>query len=144
MQHNNSVLPVEKIMSVLSYFTMGIFGLVLCIISHFSKRKLRYFLMYNIKQSIIIGIMLFLFGVTIHLILFIVSLIPFLDFIAAILNIALFLKIITIYPLRMSFSFFQMCVFVLLLYISLGVCFGKTYYVFYLTKLTQKIMKNYN
>ena len=47
MQHNSiKVSPIEKIISILSYFTMGIIGLVLLLIAHFAKKKIRYFLMY--------------------------------------------------------------------------------------------------
>ncbi len=144
MQHNEgTVLPIEKIMSVISYFTMGIFGLILCIIARVTNNRLKYFLMYNIKQSVIIGVLLFLFGITVKFVFFVVSLIPFLDFVVAILNLILFLKIITIAPLGLSFSFFQLCVFLLLLYLSFGVCIGKNLNVFYLTKLTQNMMKKY-
>ncbi len=145
MPHSEiKVLPAEKIMSIISYFTMGIFGLILCIISRLTRRRLRYFLMYNVKQSIIIGVILFLFGISVQLIFYLISLISFLDFIVALLNLILFFKIITFSSLGMSFSFFEICVISLLLYICTGVCLSKIYNVPYLTKLTQKTMQNYS
>jgi len=144
MQHNGSkILPAEKVLSVLSYFSMGIIGIILCLIARMSNKKLRYFLMYNVKQSVIIGVFLFIFGISVHLIFYIISQIHFLDFLVAVLNLILFLKIVTIYPLGMSFSFFQLCVFLLLVYITLGVCLGRNFYIFYLTEMTRKMMKNY-
>ncbi len=144
MPHNeNKVLPAEKVMSIISYFTMGIFGLILFIISRCTHRKLRYFLMYNIMQSIIIGVILFIFGKSVQLIFYLISLIPFLDFMVALLNLVLFFKIINISFFGMSLSFFELCVFFLLLYISTGVCLSRIFYVHWLTKLTQKMMKNY-
>ena len=59
MLHNTSkVNLLEKIISVLSYITMGIVGLIWIIIAHFYKKSLKYFLMYNITQSMVIAIIL--------------------------------------------------------------------------------------
>ena len=70
MPHSNNIIsPIEKIISVLSYVTMGIAGLLWLILAYFLKKKLRYFLMYNIAQSMIIAIILAIFKLLTDIIL---------------------------------------------------------------------------
>ena len=145
MQHNNNnILPIEKIISVLSYITMGIAGLIWIIIAYIYKRHIKYFLMYNIIQSMVIAILLAIFKLIMSIIMPILSLIPFLKFISAILNYILSIKIIRFYSLGLSFSFFEFVIFIILIYIIIGVCIGRVFYVPFLTKLINKVMKSYN
>ena len=107
MNNNNEpVLPIEKIISILSYLTMGIVGLVWLIIAYYIKKKPKYFLAYNIYQSIIISVFLAIFKLLIGLILSVIALIPFLDFIVALFNLIISLKIITLPIFHFSFSAF--------------------------------------
>ena len=79
VQHNSvKILPIEKIISILSYLTMGIVGLIWFIIAHFLKQKLKFFLMYNIAQSMVISIFLALIKIGLDIILSILAKIPFL------------------------------------------------------------------
>ena len=143
MQHNNNnILPIEKIISVLSYITMGIAGLIWIIIAYIYKRHIKYFLMYNIIQSMVIAILLAIFKLIMSMP--ILSLIPFFFFISAILNYILSIKIIRFYSLGLSFSFFEFVIFIILIYIIIGVCIGRVFYVPFLTKLINKVMKSYN
>ncbi len=146
MQHNNNniILPIEKIISVLSYITMGIAGLIWIIIAYICKRHIKYFLMYNITQSMVIAILLAIFNLIMSIIMPILSLVPFLNFISAMLNYVLSIKIIRIYSLGLSFSFFEFVIFILLIYIIIGVCLGRIFNVPLLTKLINKVMKSYN
>lgn len=145
MQHNKSeIFLIEKLISVLSYFTMGIVGLTWFLIAYFQKKRLRFFLMYNIVQSMIIAIFLAILKIATDLILMIFSKIPFLDFIAAKLyyNVISF-KIIRLYSLNMSFTAFELLVVLLILYIAAGVLIGRIFYIPFLTDFVQKAMKNY-
>ena len=53
-----TIMPIEKIISILSYLSMGIIGLVWFLIAKLSGKNLKYFLMYNISQSMVIAIIL--------------------------------------------------------------------------------------
>ena len=77
MQHNSTkVLPIEKIISILSYLTMGIVGLFFIIIAFLKKQKVKFFLMYNIAQSMVISIFLALIKLGLGIILEIIAKIP--------------------------------------------------------------------
>ncbi len=144
MQHENNILPIEKIISILSYATMGIAGLIWVIIAYICKRHIKYFLMFNITQSMVISIILAIVKLFVGLIMQLLTYIPFLNFISAILNYVLSIKIIRLYSLGLSFSLFEFLIFILLIYIIIGVCFGRIFNVPYLTKLINKVMKSYN
>jgi hypothetical protein len=141
MQPNSSISTLEKFISIVSYFTMGLFGLFWLIIAYSVKKKLRYFLQYNIVQSLLISILLAIFNLLIDIIFSLLSLIPIFDGIIAILNWFISVKVISIY--YFSFSIFELIIFLLLGYISIGVLINKISYVPCLTNLVQRIMKNY-
>ncbi len=142
MQHNSQVLPIEKIISVLSYLTMGIAGLIWFLIAYFLKKRLRYFLMYNIAQSMIISILLAILSLAFNIILSVLTIIPFIDVLGVKLSLLLQLKIISL--LGLSFSIPELLVSALLLYIIAGVFAGRILYIPYLTNIMTKAMKNYN
>lgn len=145
MSHNTlKVNLLEKIVSILSYFTMGIIGLILVVIAHIYKKRIKYFLMYNIAQSMVIAIILAIIKLILDIILSILGLIPFLSYIVAIFNYIISVKIIRIYGLGISFTIFELLVFILLAYIIIGVFVGRIFYIPALTTLMQRLMKKYN
>lgn len=138
------VSGIEKIISVLSYFTMGFAGILWIFLAYILKRRLRYFLMYNIIQSMIISLSLAIIGLTLNIIFSIIAKIPFLDFIVAVINLVVSLKVLTIYrPFEMSFSLFQIFIYIIILYITAGIIAGRILYVPFLTDLMNKVMKKY-
>jgi len=142
MQHNTQVLPIEKIISVLSYLTMGIAGLIWFLIAYFLKKRLRYFLMYNIAQSMIISILLAILSLAFNIILSVITIIPFIDVLGVKISLLLQLKVISL--LGLSFSIPELIISALLLYIIAGVLTGRIFYIPYLTNIMTKAMKNYN
>lgn len=78
MQHKyNEPLPLEKIISALSYFTMGIVGFVWLILGAILKLGLRPFLRYHIYQSIFLSFLFFILSTGLTLIFGLLSYIPF-------------------------------------------------------------------
>ena len=140
----SKVLPLEKIISILSYASMGIVGVLWIIFAYVMKKNLRFFLMYNISQSMVISITLAIIKLALDLILPILSVIPILNYISAIFNYLISIKLIRLYPLGISFTILELIVFIILAYICIGVVVGRIFYVPVLTNLMQKIMKNYN
>ena len=135
------VLPIEKILSILSYLTMGIVGLIWIIFANLSKNRVKYFLFYNIIQSIVISVLLAVFNLTVDIILSLLAKIPYLDWIAAILNIILTFEIVKIF--NMSFTIIGFIVMLLIVYIIIGVILGRIFYIPYLTNIIQKAVKKY-
>ncbi len=143
MQHNyNHITPIEKIISILSYVTMGIAGVIWIIIAYVLKKKLTYFLMYNVAQSMLISILYAIFVILLGIIVKITYFIPFLIVIGTVINDFLSKKIVTL--LWMSFSVSQLLVAILLAYIIIGVIVGRIFYVPVLSNLMNKAMKSYN
>ncbi len=78
MQHKyNEPLPLEKIISALSYFTMGIVGFVWLVLGAILKLGLRPFLRYHIYQSIFLSFLFFIISTGLTLILGLLSYVPF-------------------------------------------------------------------
>lgn len=143
MQHSSdTVSPIEKIVSILSYFSMGLAGLVFVIIAYFLKKNIRYFLMYNIAQSMLISILLAIISYLLLLILKIFSLIPFLDMLSAKLFLLFSKKVLSL-SIGLSFNIFQFFVFVLIIYICTGIVCGRIFNVPILTNIMKKAMKSY-
>lgn len=122
---------------------MGIIGLVWVIIAFVNKKSLRYFLMYNVSQSMVIAIILAIIKLLLDLIIPILWIIPIISYIATFLNFLVSVKVVTLHFLGVSFTIFELFVFLLLTYIILGVIAGRNFYVPVLTKIMQKAMKNY-
>jgi hypothetical protein len=147
MQTNSqNISPLEKIISILTYFTMGIVGLVWLIISYFTKQKPKYFLMYNIVQSMIIAIILTILKLLIDIVFSVLSLIPFINLFIAKLNLLLSLKILTITTFIgvLSFSIVELMLTILFFYIIIGIIVGRIFYIPYLSDFIQKSMKSYS
>lgn len=145
MQHSNTkVSPIEKIISTLSYLTMGIIGLVWLLIAHYSKKKLRYFLMYNIVQSMVIAIFLAIFKLAINILFSILSIIPLINIITAKLNYIISVRILIIPIFNLSFNIIEIIIHLILIYIIIGILMGKIFFIPYLTNIINKLLKSYN
>lgn len=135
-----TIAPAEKVISILSYFTMGIAGLIWILIAYFLNKRLKFFLMYNAVQSMVISIFLALLNLVFNIIFQIMALIPGFNKIA--INITIFLQHrINIFSL--SFNLVETVVFLLLFYISAGVLAGRIFYVPVLTTVMKKVMHSY-
>ncbi len=135
-----NIAPAEKAVSVLSYFTMGIAGLIWILIAYFLNKRLKFFLMYNAVQSMLISVFLALLNIVLTIILQIITVIPALNRIG--INISIFLQQ-RFNLLGLSFNITEIFVFIVLLYISTGIILGKIFYVPCLTRIMKKIMKEY-
>ena len=142
MPNNYSqVMPLEKIISVLSYISFGIAGIIWLITAGLLKKRLRYFLMYNIVQSVVISVFYAFFSLLLDTVFKLLAPIPFLGMIIAKLNLFLTQPLIKIFFL--SFSVIPLIITLLLIYIIAGVILGRIFYVPGLTSIINKTMKSY-
>lgn len=139
--YQNNVNVAEKVISVFSYLTMGIVGLLWIISAYFLKKRIKFFLMYNIVQSMFISILLSFFKLLLELIFSIFGGIKFLSFITSILNFLFVKKLIFVFSL--SFSLLETVLFLLLTYIIIGVCLGRIFKVPFFTKIMKRLTANY-
>lgn len=123
--HNRTFepLPIEKIISALSYFTMGIVGFVWLLLGAILKLGLRPFLRYHIYQSLFLSFLFFILSVGLSLVLGLLSYIPF---IGGIISTITFL-IAT--PLFGSFSVLNIIFFLFMAYLIITSLAGKTTYI---------------
>ena len=70
---NYEPLPLEKIISALSYLTAGVVGFIWLILGAILKLGLRPFLRYHIYQSIFLSFLFFIASIALSLILGILS-----------------------------------------------------------------------
>ena len=61
LKPSNSVYPIERIISALSYLTAGLAGFIWFVIAVLLKKHIRQFMMYHIMQSIFLSIAYYLF-----------------------------------------------------------------------------------
>ena len=77
----------DRVVSVLTYFTFGLFGIIWLIYVNVAKKHMNNFITYNIYQSIFISIIFSVFGYLYEFLLKIFSVIPFVGPIIQKLNI---------------------------------------------------------
>ena len=136
-----TIKPIEKIISIATYLTMGIAGLIWFIIARILGKDLKYFLKYNIMQSMVIAVILAIIKLVLNIITPILWLIPIVNYIASFLNLIFSVKIIRLYFIGLSFTLFELFIFILLAYICTGILLGRIFYIPFLTKLMNKAMR---
>lgn len=125
--NGSGVVPAEKLIAVLSYFSFGIVGFAWIILGALMKQKLKPFLQYHIFQAIFIA---FLFFILSHLLIFIVNILGYIPYLNAVI---LFITYALTVPL-IAFAFIKLSIvdillLVLIIYLSLGASKGKYSYI---------------
>lgn len=129
---NSKPYLIERIVSGLSYPTMGLVGFVWLLLGLFTNAKLRPFVQYHIFQSIFISIALILLNMLLGFVLNILSVVPFLNII--VLNVSMFLNA----PILFNFSIIQLVVNVALLYLCISAFMGRYSYVPYVSEIIEQ------
>lgn len=114
----------DRVISILSYYTFGIFSLIWIVFANLTRKKISQFLSFNLYQAIFISVVLavisLLYGIAINL----VSVIPFLGKFAIAFDI-FFNKT----PLYFSFTLSGFFVTLLVFYLSIMSLLGKRPYI---------------
>lgn len=125
--NSNNILPAEKLISILSYFSFGIIGFIWIIIGALNKQNLKPFLRYHIYQSIFLSILFFIIS---HLIIFVLNILGFIPYLNALLGfIVYFLSVSLISIGNLHLSIIQLLILGFLVYLSVGVYKNKYSYV---------------
>ena len=134
MYNNKPVIyPIEKIISVLSYFTSGFAGLIYLIIALIRKQGLRPFVRYHIFMSIFLSILIYVIGMVLILIINICNFIPFVKQIVLSITVLFNSELISLFGLH--FSLISLIVLSLYLYLSIGAIMGKYTYLPWVSKI---------
>ena len=110
MQRSNEIYPIERILSALTYFTVGLVGFVWMIIAAVLKKRITPFLMYHIMQSIFLSIAYFLLTQICGLIFVILYKIPLINAIPYIINMPI--------PLAFGLSILQVFTTTIIIYLA--------------------------
>ena len=109
----NKPFMIEKIVSALSYITMGFVGFIYMLLGLFTRAQLRPFTQYHIFQSIFISIAFFLLNYICGFILSILSYVPFINKLVA--QITFLLNM----PILFAYSIIQIIVYGIILYLAI-------------------------
>lgn len=111
MQISRNPYPIERILSVATYLTVGGVGFVWFLIALFFKKKITSFLMYHIMQSIFISLLWFVVSILCKLIYIILYKIPLINAIPYLINMPI--------PFLLDLSLLQLCTTTVILYLAI-------------------------
>ena len=103
---------LDRVISALSYLTMGFVGFVWLIICMFTKNPLRPFVQYHIFQSIFISIAYFLLSMICGFLMTILSYVPLINKLVAALTFLLNS------PLLGNYSFIQLIIYTIVIFMT--------------------------
>ena len=113
----------DRIISVLIYFTLGIFGIVWIIFANLTNKKIGNFLMYNLYQAIFISVGLCVLSLLYDAMINLLKIIPFVGEIVAKFHLFFFET-----PLYFSFTLSGFICTLFLLYLSVVALTGRKPY----------------
>lgn len=119
----------DRVISALSYLSMGFVGFVWIIISVLTKTRLSAFIQYNIFQSIFLSIAFFLISMLLGFVLNILSVIPLLNVVAA--QIAFILNS----PFILGYSLIQLVIYLILFYLAFMAIIGRYGYLPFVSEI---------
>lgn len=124
--NRHKIYPVEKVISVLSYWTFGMVGLVYWIIAIVMKQKLKTFVGYHILLSIFLSLLLYIISNILVLLSNLLGIIPFLKPLIFSLLVIFKSELISVFGLH--FSLVTLITMGLYTYLSVGAILGKYSY----------------
>ena len=114
----------SKIVSILSYFTFGIFSIIWIVFANVTKRRMDSFLIFNLYQAIFISVVLAVISLIYDIALNILSVIPFISKLANAFNI-----FFNQTPMFFTFTLSGLLVTLLVVYLSIMSILGKKPYI---------------
>ncbi len=117
------IYMIERIVSALSYLTMGLVGFVWLLLGLFTGASLTKFTQYHIFQSIFISVSFVLLSMLFGFVVDFLTIIPVINKIVAAIMFLLNM------PVFLNFSLIKLCVYLLMFYLALTSFSGKYSYV---------------
>ena len=93
----------DRIFSALSYVSMGWIGFLYCIFLIFNKKRISYFLKFNVFQTVFMSILFFILSVVFGYTFKLLSMVPFVQIIISWIQLLLFKPMIFQYSLLQAF-----------------------------------------
>ncbi len=128
----------DKLVAITSYYTFGLTGLIWIIASYVVfKKPLTPFCSYHIYQSIFISVLLAVFSMLLDIIFQLTVKIPFIGDFIGLFNLYVF-KL----PIFHTFSLFNLIIFSIITYLSLGALLGKLSYFPFISDVIKSNFRN--
>lgn len=138
-QNKPIVYPIEKIVSVLSYYTCGFVGLLYLIIAIIQKKGLRPFLKYHVFMSIFLSLLIFVVSKVLIFVINILGYIPFVK--AVVFSITVMATSELISFLGLHFSIITLLITALYTYLAVGAILGKYSYIPWVSQIISYNMR---
>ena len=132
---SNTISTVEKLLSAISYITMGWGGMIVVLLLYFCKKQMSRFLRYNIFQSIFVSLLFFCIAMLIGFIANILSYIPGINYLVA--QISFLLN----RPLLFGYSFIQTAALSIVLYMAIISLTGRLPRLYFVSKIIDRQVK---
>lgn len=129
MPKQSTIRLSDRLVSLLTYLTVGWAGLIYCIILFIQKKTPSHFLRYNVFQSIFVSLLYFVLCMVLGFVSNLLLNIPFINSI-----ISWFILIFN-RPVLFDYSIVQIFVIGLLLYMSIVSLFGKYPRIYWVSKI---------
>lgn len=120
----------DKIVSVLTYYTFGIFGLIWLVYAYLAKKSINSFCMFNIYQSIFISVMLYIISLLWGIAIGFISVVPLIGKFMVFLDV-----FINQTPMYFSFTLSGFVLMVFLSYLAVLSFLGKKPFVPYVSNI---------
>lgn|SRR5574344_33867 len=119
----------DKVVSLLTYLTVGWVGLIYCIVLFIKGSSPSRFIRYNVFQSMLIAFLYFTLCLGLGLLFQLLTIIPFINYLAS--------QIMFLFnrPILFDYSFIQVFMIGLFLYLGIMSAFGKYPRVYKLSKI---------
>jgi len=140
VQNKPVIYPIEKIISVLSYYTFGIVGFIYIIIALIMKQGLRPFIRYHIFMSIFLSLLIYVISMILIGIINISGFVPYLNALVGTISFILQKEFLNLGIFH--FSIINLCITGLYTYLSIGAILGKYSYLPWATKIINENLKN--
>lgn len=121
--HSETVTVPDKIISVASYFTMGLAGFVYLIVLTLQKASMKQFLKYHIMQSIFVSILMYVITLVMQIIIGVGQHVPVVN------DLIKIIWVLLMGNLGLGFSVVNVLVVGLILYLSIGAIMSKYSYI---------------
>ena len=128
----------DKFVAITSYYTLGLTGVIWLIASYVVfKKPLTPFCSYHIYQSVFLSVLLYVLSMFFDIAFSLTVRIPFIGDFMGLINLYLF-KL----PIFYTFSLFNLIIFVILSYLSLGAFLGKLSYFPFVSDIIKSNFRN--
>lgn len=121
----------ERLVSFVSYITVGWGGMIYCVLMYLSKKNISHFVRFNIFQSIFISFLFFVLCMVLGFVIDVLLHVPFVNYLVS--QIMLFFN----QPLLFDYSLVQLFIIGLFIYMAVFSLMGKYPRVYKLSKIVE-------